>query len=364
MNFIQINYIIKKSWIECSIFRLWEFVDMKEALFYNKGVGGAVSCLLCNHYCKIKDEGVGFCRVRRNSNGILHSLNYAKLVVANIDPIEKKPLFHFLPGSLSYSIAAIGCNFKCDFCQNWEISQAQEVEKIGAKRFKVTPERVVEEAIKNKCMSISYTYTEPTVYFEFAYECAKLAKSQGLYNDFVTNGYMSREALEYISPYLDAANVDLKSFREDFYHKMCKASLKPVLENITLMKKLNIWVEITTLVIPGYNDSKEELSDIACFISSLDKSIPWHISRFHPDYKFTQIPSTSLATLENAYKIGKEKGLKFVYLGNIHTDYGQNTYCSACSKLLIERMGFSVNKRNMKQGKCEFCGEKIEGIEL
>jgi pyruvate formate lyase activating enzyme len=335
---------------------------MKEALLYRKEEDRGVSCFLCNHYCKISDGGLGLCMVRRNEGGTLYSLNYAEVVAANVDPIEKKPLFHFLPGSTSYSVACLGCNFKCDFCQNWEISQIQEARKMGVNTAKAFGSDIIEEAIKNKCPSISYTYTEPTIYFEFAYECCKLAKEKGLYNIFVTNGYMSKEVLEYIKTYLDAANVDLKSFREDFYRKICKASLRPVLENINLMKKLNIWVEITTLVVPGLNDTKEELKDIASFIASVDKNIPWHISSFHPDYKLIQSQPTSLSTLESAYKIGKDSGLRYIYVGNIYTDYGENTYCHSCSKLLIERRGFFVAKSEMKNDKCRYCQEKIEGV--
>ena len=334
---------------------------MKEALFYNRQPYKKICCLLCNHKCQIKDGGLGICKVRQNQAGTLYSLNYGTCVTMNVDPIEKKPLYHFFPASYAYSIAAVGCNFKCNFCQNWQISQIEKAKEIGVNGLKLSPEEVVNKAIKNNCMSISYTYTEPTVYFEFAYDCAKLAKEKGLYNNFVTNGYMSQEALEYIAPYLDAANVDLKSYQQDFYRKMCKASLQPVLDNIALMNKLGIWVEITTLVIPGLNDSSSELGEIASFISSVDKNIPWHISRFHPDYKLTSSEATALSTLENAYKIGKEKGVNFIYIGNIHTDYGENTACPGCHKLIIERTGFFVKSKNIKDGNCAFCGTPIPG---
>lgn len=312
----------------------------------------------------IRNGGYGFCRVRLNKEGTLYSLSYDRLVAANIDSIEKKPLYHFLTGTMSYSIACVGCNFRCDFCQNWEISQVKEVEKIGVNNFETLPEKIITEALRNNCPSISYTYTEPTIYFELAYNTAKLAREKGLYNVFVTNGYMSKDALEYISPYLNAANVDLKSFREEFYHKICKGALAPVLENIRLMRKLNIWVEVTTLVIPGSNDSQAELNDIADFLSSVDKDIPWHISAFHPEYKFRDSISTPLATLERAYKIGKSHKLNYVYIGNAHTDYGENTYCPYCSNLLIKRSGFFVESKEIKEGKCGYCGEKIAGVGL
>lgn len=334
---------------------------MKEALFYKKESGGKVTCLLCGHYCNIACANCGICGVRQNQEGSLYSLNYGELAAESVDPIEKKPLFHFLPGSKSYSIASLGCNFKCEFCQNWQISQIKEAQNLGIKTNKVKANEIIDSALASRCPSISYTYTEPTVYFEFAYDCAVLAKQKGLKNIFVTNGYMSKEALKYIRPYLDAANVDLKSFREDFYSKVCKASLKPVVDNIILMKELGIWVEVTTLIIPGYNDSDEELEQIASFIFSLDENIPWHISSFYPQYKFSDAKPASLLSLEKAYNIGKDKGLKFVYLGNVFTDYGNNTYCPVCSQLIIERKGFCVEKSDIIDGQCGICGVKIAG---
>lgn len=336
---------------------------MKEALFYKKEEDEKITCFLCRHNCRgIKHGGLGACGVRWNSDGRLYSLNYGQLAAAGVDPIEKKPLYHFFPGSAAYSIACRGCNFKCGFCQNWQISQVRAQKAEAAAR--AAPQEVVAQARKHNCVSISYTYTEPTIYFEFAYDCAKLAKEKGLYNNFVTNGYMSEEALACIAPFLDAANVDLKSFREDFYRQVCGASLKPVLENIVLMKKLGIWVEVTTLVIPGNNDGGQELEDIASFIVSLDKSIPWHISCFYPQYKFSGVGVTRPDVLERAYKIGKDQGLEFVYLGNVRTDYGENTYCPDCKKLVIERRGFFVKQKNIKDGKCGFCGAAIAGIGL
>jgi len=334
---------------------------MKEALFYTKNKDNTVNCFLCSHQCHIKDEAYGICNVRINKKGTLYSLSYGKVVAANVDPIEKKPLFHFLPGSKSYSIACVGCNFQCGFCQNWQISQAKIAKDLSLFEYKLTPESIVEEALSNNCPSISYTYTEPTIYFEFAYDVARLAKEKGLFNVFVTNGYMSKESLECIKPYLDAANVDLKSFSEDFYRKICKASLRPVLDNIILMKKLGIWVEITTLIVPGKNDSKAELKEIAEFIASVDCSIPWHISRFHPDFEFSEIPATSMESLLAAYDIAKTAGLKYIYVGNVYTDY-EDTVCPSCGKILIKRIGFSSESENIKQGKCTQCNAKIDGV--
>ncbi|OQX82184.1 MAG: AmmeMemoRadiSam system radical SAM enzyme [Candidatus Omnitrophica bacterium 4484_70.1] len=335
---------------------------MKEALLYVKSENKKVKCNLCNHFCVIKEGGRGRCGVRINQEGTLYTLSYENLIAKNIDPIEKKPLFHFFPGSLAYSIACIGCNFGCPFCQNWEISQIKEAEKLGIKGTFLPPQNIVEEAFHYGCKSISYTYTEPTVFFELAYECAKLAKRRGLYNNFVTNGFMSKEAIRLISPYLDAANVDLKAFSEDFYKKYCGASLKPILENIELMKELGIWVEITTLLIPGLNDSDEELGKIVSFIASLSPDIPWHVNRFHPDYRFYESRATPLSVLEKAYRIGKRKGLRYIYIGNIFTDYGENTYCPQCGKIVIKRVGFSVKENNLIQGRCKFCGEKLAGV--
>ncbi|MCP4652892.1 MAG: AmmeMemoRadiSam system radical SAM enzyme [Candidatus Omnitrophica bacterium] len=332
---------------------------MKQALFYKKKNDDILECYLCAHNCLIADSKTGLCGVRKNIEGVLYSLNYAKVVAAAIDPIEKKPLFHFLPKSLAYSIACVGCNFRCGFCQNWQISQTKE---IRGNCYNLTVEKIVKNAVDNKCSSIAYTYTEPTVYFEFAYDCCKLAKENKLSNVFVTNGYTGKSAIERIAPFLDAANIDLKSFSNDFYQKTCKASLAPVLDTITLMKQLGVWVEITTLIVPGLNDSSEELSDIASFIANLDKNIPWHISRFHPDYKFSQSEATPLATLNRAFDIGKKKGLNFIYIGNIIASNKQNTYCSNCRESLIERVGFSVVENNLEGDKCKYCSNLVAGI--
>jgi len=334
----------------------------KEASFYSKESQLAVRCFLCTHRCFIKNKATGICGVRANQEGILYALNYGQVIAAHIDPIEKKPLFHFSPGTNSYSLACVGCNFKCTFCQNWQISQAAFSRKIGIDGFMVTPEKVIEEACRHHCPSISYTYTEPTIYFEFACDCASLAKKNGIYNVFVTNGYMGKDALVAISPYLDAANVDLKSFRQDFYHTFCQASLQPVLDTIALMHSLHIWIEITTLIIPGINDSEEELRDIARFLSSIDRSIPWHLSAFHPDYKLTDVRPTPPEILQKAYTIGKGEGLEYVYMGNIYTERGSNTYCPSCRKLLIERKGFAVIAQQIRQGACPYCGLHIAGF--
>ena len=332
---------------------------VKEAMLYEKLEGGVVHCFLCAHHCKIAPSKFGICSVRGNIGGMLKTLVYAEPIAIGVDPIEKKPLYHFLPGSVSYSIATVGCNFKCGFCQNWQISQADKKEDLGAGKEKM-PEAVVREAKKYNCKSISYTYTEPTIFFEYALDCAKLARANGLKNNFVTNGFMTKEALEAIHPFLDAANVDLKSFSDDFYKNTCKARLEPVLDSIRLMRKLNIWVEVTTLVVPGLNDSDKELGQIAQFIASIGTEIPWHISRFHPDFRLTDAPATPLETLRKARDIGLACGLRYVYMGNVFE--GNDTYCYNCKSLLIQRQGFSITQNLVQEGKCPYCDSAIDGF--
>ncbi len=332
----------------------------KEALLYNKLDDNIVECYLCAHNCRIKNGSFGMCGVRQNIEGVLYTFVYGDAIASHIDPIEKKPLYHFFPGSTSYSIATVGCNFKCGFCQNWQISQSTKKDYSLFKNKELMPEIIVKEAKGDNCKSISYTYTEPTIFFEYAFDTAKLAKKAGLYNNFVTNGYMSKEALDLISPYLDAANVDLKSFRDGFYAKNCKAHLKPVLDTIKYMKELGIWIEVTTLIIPGENDSAGELKDIANFIAGVDRGIPWHISRFHPDYEFVNHSPTPISTLYKAKEIGETCGLKYIYLGNVGEE--TNTYCPECKKLLVRRLYFSVLENNIENGKCPYCGVEINGI--
>ncbi|MFA5156707.1 MAG: AmmeMemoRadiSam system radical SAM enzyme [Candidatus Omnitrophota bacterium] len=334
---------------------------MKEALLYEKLENKLVRCFLCAHQCRIPDTKYGFCGVRQNLDGTLYTHVYGKPITLHIDPIEKKPLYHFLPGTFSFSLATVGCNFHCGFCQNWEISQTTARDGVRFPEEDVFPGEIVENALKNECRSISYTYTEPTIFFEYALDIAKLAKEKGLYNVFVTNGYMTKDALEMIRPFLDAANVDLKFFREDSYRRVCTASLEPVKDTIRLMRELGIWVEVTTLVVPGENDSKEELGDIANFLASVDKGMPWHISRFHPDYKFTDHKATPEETLKMAQGLGKAAGIKYIYAGNV-SGWGNDTYCPACGKALIKREGFEVLMNKVKQGKCGFCQVQIAGV--
>ena len=324
-----------------------------------------VRCNLCNHRCVIKNGRRGICGVRENQEGILKTLVYGKLIASNIDPIEKKPLFHVFPGSLSYSIATVGCNFKCLFCQNADIAQMPSDHNGMIMGDFFTPEDIVDAAIKGNCKSIAYTYTEPTVYFEFAYDTAKIAHEKGILNVFVTNGYMTSEAIEMISPYLDAANVDLKAFNEKFYKEICKAKIEHVKETLIQMKSLGIFIEVTTLLIPGLNDDRHELEMLAEFlVESLGQETPWHISGFYPTYKLLDRPSTPLETLIMAREIGIKTGLKYVYTGNVPSENSENTFCYKCNNILIDRQGFHVNKNLIENGKCTHCGAHIDGIGL
>jgi pyruvate formate lyase activating enzyme len=342
---------------------------MKEALLYEKLENKLTRCYLCSHHCKIANQKFGFCGVRQNIDGVLYTHVYGKVIAAHIDPIEKKPLYHFFPGSSAFSIATIGCNFHCGFCQNWEISQSSFSGRKGLipqgtvpeVDEELAPQEIITLALKNNCKSISYTYTEPTIFFEYAFDTAKLAKEKGLYNSFVTNGFMTKECLQMIKPYLDAANVDLKFFKDSSYKKICAGSLQPVLDSIRLMHDLGIWVEVTTLVVPGENDSEEELTDIAKFIAGIDKNIPWHISRFHPDYKLTDHSPTPEATLKKTQEIGKKAGLTYIYIGNVW-GWGNDTFCPTCKKLLIKREIFRVLEYNIKKGNCIYCHAVIPGV--
>ena len=333
-------------------------------MLYDQLDGQKVRCNLCGHHCVVAAGKYGVCRVRENVEGILRSHSYGAVVATNVDPIEKKPLFHFLPGSRSLSIAAAGCNFQCAFCQNWQISQSPQTGTITQGEA-VSPLQIVTAAKNYDCQSISYTYTEPTVFFELAYDTAKLAKEKGLRNCFVSNGFLTPLAVRTIQPYLDAINVDLKAFRDETYRKIMKAALEPVLTCLREIVAAKIWLEVTTLVVPGMNDSRQELQDIANFIAKeLGPAVPWHVSRFHGDYRMTDTPSTPLATLELACQLGKDAGLQYVYSGNVPGLADENTYCPSCRQSLIEREGFSITQNNLAEGKCPKCSRTIEGVWL
>lgn len=333
---------------------------MHEARLYEKLDDRKVKCFLCCQYCTIYPGKRGICAVRENNHGTLYSLVYGKVVARHVDPIEKKPFFHFYPGSHSYSIATVGCNFRCLHCQNFEISQYPK-QNTGIPGEQMSPEDVVGEAARAGCESISYTYTEPTIFFEFAYDCARLAHKKGIRNVFVSNGYSSPDAARLIAPYLDADNIDLKG-DDSFYRKVVGARLQPVLDTIKLMKDLGVWVEVTTLIIPDYNDSDEFLTFAAEFIKSVDAAIPWHVNQFHPTYKLIDKPRTPPGTLKRAVEIGLKAGLKYVYEGNVPGAGGENTLCPSCGAVLIERIGFSLTHVTMEDSRCSKCGARIDGI--
>ena len=334
---------------------------IKEAILWHALDGRKVACGLCAHRCTVSPGKLGICGVRRNDGGRLFTLVYGEVIAAHVDPIEKKPFHHFLPGTTSFSIATFGCNFRCSFCQNWEISQVRAGDAPAPRGSRLMPEEVVREALARGCRSVSYTYTEPTIFFEYAADTARLARAEGLRNAFVTNGYMTAEALEAASPWLDAANVDLKAFKDETYRKICQARLEPVLETVRLMKKLGIWVEITTLIVPGLNDSDDEIAAIARFIAGVDPDIPWHISRFHPDYEYADVPATPVPTLEKALALGKREGLRFIYVGNV-AGGSEDTICSACGGRLVRRTGFQVGENRIRGAKCPDCGTRIPGV--
>lgn len=335
---------------------------MKEALFYEKAADNKVLCKLCNHHCLISAGRRGLCGVRENRDGILYSLVYGKIIAEHVDPIEKKPLFHFQPGSTSYSISTVGCNFRCEHCQNYEISQYPQTGGAAIAGQERSPDNIVKSACGAGCSSISYTYVEPTIFYEFAYDCAVAAHRSGIRNVFVSNGYMGHDVARELANVLDGINIDIKAFTEKFYRQVCKARLAPVLENVRLLHKLGIWVEITTLIIPGWNDSTDELRDIARFIKNLDEAIPWHVTAFHPAYKMLDRIPTPAALLLKARDIGYAEGLRFVYCGNIAAAGGEDTLCPACSATLIKRNGPHIVNNLLVEGRCPSCRERIPGI--
>lgn len=333
----------------------------RPALLYEQTDNAAVTCNLCAHRCHIPEGRDGICKVRVNRSGVLHTLAYDRLIAAHADPVEKKPLFHFLPGTLAYSIATVGCNFHCSYCQNWEISQLPRIHSNGLPGEKITPKEIVDLALQAGCKTVAYTYTEPTIFFELAFDTAILASEAGLKNIFVTNGYMTAEALRMIQPYLHAANIDLKGFDDKRHRRMSGAKLPPVLDSIVLAKELGIWLEVTTLVVPGHNDSDQELEQIARFLKSVDPGIPWHLSAFFPAYRMLDVEPTDRESLSRAWQIGKEAGLSYVYCGNI-PELHENTNCHRCNRSLIARSGFTVVSNRLDQGHCPACHGTIPGV--
>jgi pyruvate formate lyase activating enzyme len=338
---------------------------MKEAEFYKQLKGNTLQCQLCNHFCVIENNQAGECHVRKNQQGVLNSLVYGYPIALNIDPIEKKPLFHFQPGSISYSLGTLGCNFQCANCQNFDISQSKSLVNKVKQLDYYRPERIVEEALGNDCKSISYTYNEPTVFTEYALDIMKLAREHGVMNVWVSNGYMSKDCLKAILPYLDAVNIDIKSLDKHFYEDNCQARLEPVLENVKAIKLEQVHLEITTLIIPTLSDKIDMLERLADFIvTELDDDTPWHISKFSPEisWKLTDLSPTGEDIIYEAYEIGKEAGLKYVYIGNVPGDQKENTYCPKCKELAIRRMGYHIERLD-DRGRCAYCDRNLDIIE-
>lgn len=333
----------------------------REASFWKKIKGNYVQCNLCHHSCKISDGKHGICGVRKNENGKLFTLIYGSVSSMAADPIEKKPLYHFYPGTNAFSMGTVGCNFKCTHCQNFTISTA---DPSFLYMREISPEQVVELTRRYGCQGVAYTYNEPTIWHEFAYDSAKLVKKAGLYTVYVSNGYIQEEPLKELSPYLDAINIDVKAFTEDFYKKVCKARLEPVLKTCELTKELGIHTELTYLVIPGYNDSLDEVKKFCSWIvEKLGNTIPVHFSRFHPDNEMVDIPMTPLETLLKIYDVAREVGILFPYVGNVAHGHYENTICPKCGNVCIERIGYSINPKGFIDGKCRKCGYTLHVID-
>ncbi len=337
---------------------------LKEAMLVRPLRDGAVQCRVCEHFCTLRPGQVGRCGVRRNDGGTLYLTVYGDAVALNLDPVEKKPLFHFLPGGQILSLGTYGCNFHCPFCQNWSISQHPDTDEQRPRHDRtVTPQMLVDICRKEQVGMIAYTYNEPTVFFEYTYETSVLAHSYGIRNVYVSNGFMSQEMLETIGPYLDGINVDLKAFTDDFYRQQCQARLEPVKRNIrTIACETDTWIEVTTLLIPGLNDSDEELRAMAAWLAEVDPGMPWHISAFHPDYQMTDRGPTPQATLARAYDIGKAAGLYYVYVGNVLNTGRESTYCPQCGQCVVRRQWYRVQELWAERGICPHCGYALPGV--
>ena len=335
-----------------------------EAILWDKLGDDKVKCRLCPHGCELAPGQTGICTARRNQHGELVSTCYYDVCSAAVDPVEKKPLFHFLPGTKVMSIATPGCNLQCNFCQNWQISQPPLESLPLCKGQTLSPEQIVEAAVANRCSAIAYTYTEPTIYMELAADTAKLAHDNGLKNIFVSNGFMTAEAAELAAGFLDAANIDLKSISDKFYKKQCKASIGPVLDTLKYFAGCDhIWLEVTTLVITDMNDSRAELTAIAEFIATeLGVDVPWHISRFRPCFLCNDRVATNLRTLDMAYEIAKEVGLRYVFVGNVPGSDMESSHCPECGQVVIGRRGYQMDQYNIMNGSCMGCGAKISGV--
>ncbi len=329
----------------------------REASFWKKNNDKKVQCSLCSHNCKISDGKVGRCGVRKNENGKLYTLIYGSASSLASDPIEKKPLYHFYPGTYAFSMGTVGCNFKCNHCQNYSISTADSNFPYTKE---ITPEKVVELTRDYNCQGVSYTYNEPTIWHEFSFDSAKLAKKAGFYTCYVTNGYISEDPLRELSAYLDAMNIDVKAFNDDFYRKICKSHLEPVLNTCELAKELDIHIELTYLVIPGYNDSLDEVREFCKWVvEKLDDITPVHFSRFHPDHNMINVERTPMETLLKIYETAKKVGILFPFLGNVYPGEYENTFCPKCGSICIERKGYTINLDGFINGKCRKCGKDL-----
>ena len=325
--------------------------------YYTPKEDGKIVCNLCQHACQLKEGQIGICGVNQNVNGELKTLVYGHPIALNVDPVEKKPLYHFLPGTSVLSFGTVGCNYKCPFCQNWDISQSKEVNE----QIEVSPEKMVALAVEHGAASIAYTYNEPTIFYPYAKDIGLLAKEKGIKNIFVTNGFESKEMVDDMATWVDAANIDLKSWDDKYYKKVLKGGLEEVKDTLRRMVRKGIWIEVTTLLIEGENDSDKDLQEMATFIADeLGTHVPWHLSAFFPNYKMNDHRSTQLATLQRAERIGKEAGLKFIYLGNVGVE--SPTYCPQCHSVVIEREGYAHIENRLVDGKCSECGTYIEGV--
>ncbi|MCX7957108.1 MAG: AmmeMemoRadiSam system radical SAM enzyme [Endomicrobia bacterium] len=334
----------------------------KEALFWQKfdNQEKTLQCLLCPRECILKPGKVGYCTVRINIDGELYTLTYNNVVSIAVDPIEKKPVYHTLPGTKSFSLATAGCNLRCIHCQNWEISQ-RPISEIKA--YKISPKEIVKMAIESESKSISYTYTEPIIFYEYMLDVAKEAKKYNLKNVMVTSGYINLQPLDELTKYIDVFRVDLKGFSEEFYKKLALGKLQPVLEVLKYLKKKGVFIEVVNLIIPTMNDNPKQIKEMCKWIKeNLGDETPLFFSRFYPTYKLINLPPTPVKTLEEAYKIAKDVGLKFVYIGNVPGHPYESTYCPLCKKIIIKRIGYSVEEINIVNGKCKFCSTIIPGI--
>ena len=354
----------------CSI-GAWKFLNsstalaaeephLKEVSFYKKLPDLKIRCEICPKECEIADLERGYCGNKENRKGTYYSLVYGESCAAHIDPIEKKPLFHYLPSTKAFSIAAVGCNFECKFCQNWRIAQYRP-EQVES--FYLPPKEVVSLAKRKGCPTIAYTYTEPVVFYEYMYDTAKLAKSEGIGSVMISNGFINEEPLIELCKQLGGVKIDLKAFTEKFYKDYCSGELKPVLDTLKTLKKVGIWYEIVVLLIPTLNDSEGEIREMCQWIKAeLGVQVPVHFSRFHPMYKIKNLPSTPVKTLETARKVAREVGLHYVYLGNVPGNEGESTYCPGCGEVVIRRIGYHIIKNAIKGGKCPKCGHVIPGV--